>query len=80
VIQDYVSEQSGANSAAAPTKSAREILQVGIVDNHKLSSNAGMTRFLINFSSPRTKQPKEGQSALCRGGLSAAYAVLNGPP
>jgi glutathione S-transferase len=74
VIQDYVSEQSGKFGGSNPEE-RREILRWVLWDNHKLSSNAGMTRFLINFL-PEDKQPKE-VIGFMQGRLSAAYAVLN---
>ena len=74
VIQDYVSEQSGKFGGGNPEE-RREILRWVLWDNHKLSSNAGMTRFLMNFL-PVDKQPKEGIGFM-QGRLSAAYAVLN---
>lgn len=74
VIQDYVSEQSGKFGGDNPEE-RREILRWVLWDNHKLSSNAGMTRFLMNFL-PEDKQPKE-VIGFMQGRLSAAYAVLN---
>ena len=74
VIQDYVSEQSGKFGGGNPEE-RREILRWVLWDNHKLSSNAGMTRFLMNFL-PEDKQPKE-VIGFMQGRLSAAYAVLN---
>ena len=74
VIQDYISEQSGKFGGSNPEE-RREILRWVLWDNHKLSSNAGMTRFLMNFM-PEDKQPKE-VIGFMQGRLSAAYAVLN---
>ena len=74
VIQDYVSEKSG-KFGGKDAKERREILRWVLWDNHKLSSNAGMTRFLMNFL-PEDKQPKE-VIGFMQGRLSAAYAVLN---
>ena len=74
VIQDYVSEQSGKFGGSNPEE-RREILRWVLWDNHKLSSNAGMTRFLMNFL-PEDKQPKE-VIGFMQGRLSTAYAVLN---
>lgn len=74
VIQDYISEQSGKFGGSNPEE-RREILRWVLWDNHKLSSNAGMTRFLMNFL-PVDKQPKE-VIGFMQGRLSAAYAVLN---
>ena len=55
---------------------AREVLRWVLWDNHKLSSQAGMTRFLMNFL-PEDKRPAE-VIAFTQGRLKAAYAVLNG--
>ena len=74
VIQDYVSEKSGKFGGNTPDE-RREILRWVLWDNHKLSSQAGMTRFLMNFL-PEDKQPKE-VIAFSQGRLKAAYAVLN---
>ncbi|MEP1613621.1 MAG: glutathione S-transferase [Roseobacter sp.] len=74
VIQDYVSEKSGKFGGSNPTE-RREILRWILWDNHKLSSTAGMTRFLMNFL-PQDKRPAE-VIAFHQGRLQAAYAVLN---
>ncbi len=74
VIQDYVSSKSGklgGRSAAA----RREILRWQFWDNHKLSSPAGMTRFLMNFL-PEEKRPQE-VIAFMQGRLKSAYRVLD---
>jgi len=74
VIQDYVSEKSG-KFGGKDAAERREILRWVLWDNHKLSSMAGMTRFLMNFL-PEDKQPKE-VIAFNLGRLKAAYEVLN---
>lgn len=74
VIQDYVSEKSGKHNGRDATE-RREILRWVLWDNHKFSSNAGMTRFLMNFL-PKDKQPDE-VIGFMQGRLKAAYAVLN---
>jgi glutathione S-transferase len=74
VIQDYVSEKSG-KFGGKNASERREILRWVLWDNHKLSSMAGMTRFLMNFMPPE-KQPKE-VIAFNQGRLSAAYALLD---
>ncbi len=74
VIQDYVSEKSGKFGGSTPEE-RREILRWVLWDNHKLSSNAGMTRFLMNFL-PEDKQPRE-VIGFMQGRLKAAYDVLN---
>ena len=74
VIQDYISEKSGKFGGATPWE-RREILRWVLWDNHKLSSNAGITRFLINFL-PKEKRPQE-VIGFMQGRLKAAYDVLN---
>lgn len=74
VIQDYVAEKSG-KFGGTTAADRREILRWVLWDNHKLSSMAGMTRFLMNFL-PADKQPKE-VIAFNQGRLQAAYGVLN---
>ncbi|MGB3245006.1 MAG: glutathione S-transferase family protein [Sulfitobacter sp.] len=74
VIQDYVSEKSG-KFGGKDTAERREILRWVLWDNHKLSSQAGMTRFLMNFL-PEDKRPAE-VIGFMKGRLKAAYAVLN---
>lgn len=73
-IQDYVSEKSGKFNGSTPEE-RREILRWVLWDNHKLSSMAGMTRFLMNFLPP-DKQPAE-VIAFNQGRLKAAYQTLN---
>lgn len=74
IIQDYVSEKSG-RFGGRNAEERREILRWVLWDNHKLSSMAGMTRFLMNFL-PEDKQPKE-VIGFNQGRLKAAYEVLN---
>ncbi|MDA7427560.1 glutathione S-transferase [Primorskyibacter aestuariivivens] len=74
VIQIYVTEKSGRFGGATPEE-AREVMRWVFWDNHKLSSQAGMTRFLMNFL-PEDKRPAEVIGFL-QGRLKAAYAVLN---
>lgn len=74
VIQMYVTEQSG-KFGGATADEAREVLRWVFWDNHKLSSQAGMTRFLMNFL-PEDKRPAE-VIAFTQGRLKAAYAVLD---
>ena len=73
-IQDYVVHLSGKLTGATPEE-RREILRWILWDNHKLSSVAGPTRFLMNFL-PEDKRPKE-VIAFNQGRLKAAYTVLN---
>ncbi len=74
VIQDYVSEKSGKFGGKDAT-GRREVLRWVLWDNHKLSSMAGMTRFLMNFL-PEDKRPQE-VIGFNQGRLQAAFAVLN---
>ena len=74
IIQGYVSEKSG-RFGGKDKAEAREILRWQLWDNHKLSSMAGMTRFLMNFL-PEDKQPQE-VIAFNLGRLKGAYAILD---
>ncbi len=74
IIQGYVSEKSG-KFGGKDKAEARAILRWQFWDNHKLSSVAGMTRFLMNFL-PEDKQPKE-VIAFNLGRLKGAYAILD---
>lgn len=74
VILDYLSEQTG-KFGGATSQDRREILRWVLWDNHKLSSLAGMTRFLMNFVPPE-KRPLETIEFL-QGRLRASYAVLD---
>ncbi|KIN77612.1 glutathione S-transferase family protein [Sulfitobacter mediterraneus] len=74
VIQDYVSEKSG-KFGGKDNAERREILRWVLWDNHKLSSMAGVTRFLMNFL-PADKRPAE-VIAFNQGRLKGAYTVLN---
>ena len=74
VIQDYVSEKSG-KFGGRDAAERREILRWVLWDNHKLSSMAGLTRFLMNFL-PEDKRPAE-VIGFNQGRLKAAYEVLN---
>ncbi|HGG63793.1 MAG TPA: glutathione S-transferase [Rhodobacteraceae bacterium] len=74
VIQDYVVEKSGKLGGSTPDE-RREILRWTLWDNHKLSSPAGMTRFLIHFL-PKAKQP-QGVIPFTQARLKAAYKTLN---
>jgi len=73
-IQDYISEKSG-KFGGKDAAERREILRWVLWDNHKLSSMAGMTRFLMNFL-PAEKQPQE-VIAFNQSRLAAAYDLLN---
>ena len=72
-IQQYISDKTG--KFAGPPSLRYEVLRWVLWDNHKLSSQAGMTRFLMNFLAEE-KRPKEA-IAFTQGRLAAAYATLN---
>ncbi len=74
VIQDYISEKTG-KFGGRDAAERREILRWVLWDNHKLSSQAGMTRFLMNFL-PEDKRPADVIGFML-GRLKAAYAVLD---
>jgi len=69
-----VTEKSGKFGGASAVE-AREVMRWVFWDNHKLSSQAGMTRFLMNFL-PEDKRPAE-VIGFMQGRLNAAYAVLD---
>jgi len=73
-IQAYVTEKSGKFGGRDHAENY-EVLRWVLWDNHKLSSQAGMTRFLLNFL-PEDKRPAE-VIAFTQGRLNAAYDVLN---
>lgn len=73
VIQDYVSEKSGKFGGATPQE-RREVLRWVLWDNHKLSSMAGLTRFLLHFL-PADKRPN-AVIAFNQGRLKVAYKTL----
>ncbi|WP_224826396.1 glutathione S-transferase family protein [Cognatishimia sp. MH4019] len=73
-IQDYVVHLSSKLTGATPEE-RREVLRWVLWDNHKLSSQAGMARFLMNFL-PEEKRPAE-VIAFTQGRLKAAYQVLD---
>ncbi|TNF23142.1 MAG: glutathione S-transferase [Rhodobacteraceae bacterium] len=74
VIQMHVSEKSGRFGGATPDE-AREVLRWVFWDNHKLSSQAGSTRFLMNFL-PEDRRPAP-VIAFQQGRLRAAYEILD---
>jgi len=71
VIQQHVAARTGKLAGAEDP----EVLRWLLWDNHKLSSQAGMTRFLANFI-PEDKRPATVISFM-QGRLKAAYATLN---
>lgn len=72
-IQQYLSDTTGAFGGAETDR--YEVLRWVLWDNHKLSSQAGMTRFLMNFL-PAEKRPAD-VIAFAQGRLKTAYQTLN---
>ena len=64
-IQQYVTDRTGKHGGAPEDR--YEVLRWVLWDNHKLSSQAGMTRFLMNFL-PEEKRPAD------------VIAFMQGPP
>ncbi|GGE19729.1 glutathione S-transferase [Gemmobacter megaterium] len=74
MIQFHVAEVTGKLLGRDARESA-EILRWVLWDNHKLSGQAGMTRFLMNFL-PEDKRPQPVITFM-QGRLKAAYDTLN---
>ena len=72
-IQQYITDKTGRFGGAGNDR--YEVLRWQFWDNHKLSSPAGMTRFLMNFL-PADKRP-EPVIAFTQGRLKAAYQTLD---
>ena len=71
VIQLHIADKTGAFLGSNRNETLRWLM----FDNHKLSGQAGSTRFLMNFLPPE-KRPKE-VIAFLQGRLKAAYKVLD---
>ncbi|MDA3857972.1 MAG: glutathione S-transferase, partial [Roseovarius sp.] len=74
VMQMHITEKTGKFGGATKAEE-REVMRWMFWDNHKLSSQAGMLRFLMNFL-PEDKRPAE-VIAFTQGRLKAAYTTLN---
>ena len=74
VIQQYVVDTTGKFGGAPEDK--YDVMRWVLWDNHKMSSQAGPLRFLMNFL-PEDKRPQEVIKFM-HGRLNAAYAVLDG--
>lgn len=74
VIQMYISEKTG-KFGGSTKEEAREITRWMFWDNHKMSSQCGTQRFLMNFL-PEDKRPKE-VIAFNAGRLKAAFKTLD---
>ncbi|TLP60341.1 glutathione S-transferase [Parasedimentitalea maritima] len=73
VIQQYITDKTGKFGGKPEDK--YEVLRWVLWDNHKLSSQVGMTRFLMNFL-PEEKRPAD-VIAFMLGRLRAAFKTLN---
>jgi len=73
-IQAYVTEKSG-KFGSKDRDENYDVFRWVLWDNHKLSSMAGLTRFLMNFL-PEDRRPAE-VIAFNQGRLKAAYQILN---
>ena len=74
VILDYISSKTGKLGGRSAAE-RREVLRWLFWDNHKLSSQVGMTRFQMNFI-PQDKRPAE-VIAFMQARLKSAFKVLN---
>ena len=74
VIQMYVTEKTGKFGGRTAAE-AREVMRWMFWDNHKMSSQAGMLRFLMNFL-PAEKRPAEVIGFL-QGRMKTAFQTLN---
>ncbi len=74
VMLDYLADKTGQFGGQGPAE-RREALRWLFWDNHKLSSNAGTLRFLMNFLAA-DKRP-EAVFPFLQGRLKSAYTVLN---
>lgn len=73
VILQYLTDKTGKFAGAPEDK--YEVLRWVLWDNHKMSSQIGMTRFLMNFL-PEDKRPAPVIQFM-QGRLRAAWATLN---
>ena len=72
-IQQYIVDKTGQLGGVSENK--YEVLRGVLWDNHKMSSQAGLLRFLSNFL-PEEKRPEEAMNFL-NGRLQIAYKVLD---
>ena len=72
-IQAWIAERAGRFGGEGDDR--WQVLRWVLWDNHKLSSVAGQTRFLMNFLPPE-KRPAEA-TAFLQGRLKTAYQVLD---
>ncbi len=75
VIQQWIIEETG-KFGGQDKSQAREVLRWQFWDNHKGSSQFGMTRFIANFLPEKHRNPEV--LAFLQGRVKAALAVLEG--
>ncbi len=74
VIQHYLTEKTG-RFGGDTAEENREILRWTLWDNHKLSSNTGVLRFMMNFLSPQHRS--DDVIAFLKGRQKAALQILD---
>lgn len=74
VIQIYITEKTGKFGGSTPEE-AREVMRWCFWDNHKLSSQAGMLRFQMNFLPEDKRNPEV--IAFMGARLKAVFRTLN---
>jgi glutathione S-transferase len=75
VILEYIASRTGRLGGASETE-RRDILRWLFWDNHKLSTQIGLTRFQMNFVPPEKRL--EPVIAFLQARLASAYRVLDG--
>ncbi|MEO1066861.1 MAG: glutathione S-transferase [Pseudomonadota bacterium] len=75
VIQQYLTEKTGKFGGESAEEN-REILRWILWDNHKLSSNSGVLRFMMNFLSPEHRS--DDVIAFLKGRQTSALEILDG--
>jgi len=75
VIQQYLTEKTGKFGGESAEEN-REILRWILWDNHKLSSNSGVLRFMMNFLSPEHRS--DDVIAFLKGRQKSALEILDG--
>ncbi len=74
VIQQYLTEKTGMFGGDTAEEN-RDILRWTLWDNHKLSSNTGVLRFMMNFLSPQHRS--DDVIAFLKGRQKAALQILD---
>lgn len=74
VMQHYITEKTGLFGGTTPEEQ-REVLRWQFWDNHKMSSQIGVTRFLMNFLAEE-KRPQE-VIRFMQGRLKVAFGILD---